>query len=173
MVFGIWSYKCHEIYTFKSTAPWFSAYEAINAMKFMCLEIGSSMDFSMWSYKCHETYTFRLTAPWFPAYEATNVMRFMRLDRELPPNWSVSPQAKHKIVWVPSKLSMLKWKLHVVWQGLFFKLSAPMLLCKKEQQLKGKRIFKPGAPRKSATNHFYRKIRCFWKNHQKMMPFTL
>jgi len=148
MVFGIWSYKCHEIYTFKSTAPWFSAYEAINAMKFMCLEIGSSMDFSMWNYECHETYTFRLTAPWFPAYEATNVMRFMRLDRELPPKWLVSPQAKHKNVWLPSKLGMLKWKLHGVWRGVFLQLIAHTGLCKIEQELQEKCIFKLGAPRK-------------------------
>jgi len=177
MVFGIWSYKCHEIYTFRSTAPWFSAYYTINAMKFMCLEIGSSMDFSMWSYKCHETYTFRLTAPWFPAYEATNVMRFMCLDRELPPNWSVSPQAKHKIVFCPSKLSTLKRKLHGVWRGLFFKLSAPMLLCKKEQRSKGKPIFKLGAPRKYAKIMWFCvsivKYDVFNKNHQKSMLSTL
>ena len=146
MVFGIWSYKCHEIYTFRSTAPWFSAYEAIDAMKFMWLEMCSSMDFSMWSYECHETYTFMLTAPQFPAYEATNVMRFMRLDRELPPTWLVSPRAEHKIVFFPSKPSTLKRKLHGVWRGVFFKLSAHTGLCKKEQQLKGKHIFKLGAP---------------------------
>ena len=108
------------------------------------------MVFGIWSYACHEINAFRLRAPWFSAYEATNVMRFMRLDRELPPNWSVFPQAKHKIVFCPSKLSTLKWKLHGFWQGPFFKLSAPMVLCKKEQQLKGKRIFKLGAPRKLA-----------------------
>ena len=96
----------------------------------------------------HMKLPFRLTAPWFPAYEATNVMRFMRLDRELPPKWLVSPQAKHKNVWVPRKLSTLKRKLHGVWRGAFFKLSAHTLLCKIEQELKEKTDFKLGAPRK-------------------------
>jgi len=38
MIFGIWSYKFNEIYAFRLTAPWFSAYEAINAMRFTRLD---------------------------------------------------------------------------------------------------------------------------------------
>ena len=108
------------------------------------------MVFGIQSYKCHETYTFGLTAPWFPAYEATNVMRFMRLDRELPPKWWVSPRAKHKIVFFHSKLITLKWKLHGVWQGVLFKVSAHTGLCKMEQALQEKCVCRHEAPRKSA-----------------------
>jgi len=46
------------------TAPWFSAYEAINVM-------------GQGTY-CQEVYSFRLTDPWFAAYEAVNAMRVSR-----------------------------------------------------------------------------------------------
>ena len=38
MVSGIWLFRCHGIYAFRLTAPWFSAYEAIHAMRFMRLD---------------------------------------------------------------------------------------------------------------------------------------
>ena len=135
------------------------------------------MVFNMWSYKCHETYTFGLTAPQFPAYEATNVMRFMRLDRELPPKWLVFPQAEHKIVFLPSKPSTLKWKLHGVWQGVLFKVSAHTGLCKIEQALQEKCICRHEAPRKYAKITWSYvsivKYYVFWQNRQKSTLSTL
>ena len=81
MVFGIWSYKCHEIYAFRLTAPWFSA--KLRLLR-LILAISGTRQPKCWKWCCRDSfwpylvpgsqiYAFRLTAPWFSACKTKNL----------------------------------------------------------------------------------------------------